>query len=92
MDKEPEPMRQQMEQTRAALTCKVDPARSAATIEAAWLDRSVADSTGAPMVSGGLGTFAPPLDNAGNSVKGQLVAKFLSQCLGMDLFVSTPKE
>ena len=39
---------------------------------------------------GGLGTFAPPLDSAGNSVKGQLVAKFLSQRLGMDLFVSTP--
>lgn len=38
---------------------------------------------------GGLGTFAPPLDSAGNSVKGQLVAKFLSQRLGMDLFVST---
>lgn len=37
---------------------------------------------------GGLGTFAPPLDTAGNSVKGQLVAKFLSQRLGMDLFVS----
>jgi glutaminase len=37
---------------------------------------------------GGLGTFAPPLDKAGNSVKGQLVAKFLSQRLGMDLFVS----
>jgi glutaminase len=37
---------------------------------------------------GGLGTFAPPLDGAGNSVKGQLVAKFLSQRLGMDLFVS----
>jgi len=39
---------------------------------------------------GGLGTFAPPLDKAGNSVKGQLVAKFLSQRLGMDLFVSSP--
>ena len=39
---------------------------------------------------GGLGTFAPPLDAAGNSVKGQLVAKFLSQRLGMDLFVSKP--
>ena len=37
---------------------------------------------------GGLGTFAPPLDAAGNSVKGQLAAKFLSQRLGMDLFVS----
>jgi glutaminase len=40
---------------------------------------------------GGLGTFAPPLDNAGNSVKGQLVAKFLSQHLGLDLFGSQPK-
>jgi len=40
---------------------------------------------------GGLGTFAPPLDGAGNSVKGQLAAKFLSQRLGMDLFVSAPE-
>lgn len=40
---------------------------------------------------GGLGTFAPPLDAAGNSVKGQLVAKFLSQRLGLDLFVSKPE-
>jgi glutaminase len=40
---------------------------------------------------GGLGTFAPPLDRAGNSVKGQLVAAFLSQALGMDLFVSRPE-
>jgi glutaminase len=39
---------------------------------------------------GGLGTFAPPLDSAGNSIKGQLAAKFLSQRLGMDLFVSKP--
>jgi glutaminase len=41
---------------------------------------------------GGLGTFAPPLDDTGNSVKGQLVAKFLSQRLGMDLFVSEPEK
>jgi glutaminase len=40
---------------------------------------------------GGLGSFAPPLDSAGNSVKGQLVAKFLSHQLGMDLFVSQPE-
>jgi glutaminase len=39
---------------------------------------------------GGLGTFAPPLDVAGNSVKGQLVARYLSRRLGMDLFVSAP--
>ena len=40
---------------------------------------------------GGLGTFAPPLDSAGNSVKGILVAKYLSQRLGMNLFVSRPQ-
>jgi len=39
---------------------------------------------------GGLGTFAPPLDEAGNSVKGQLVAQFLSQRLGLDLLISSP--
>jgi glutaminase len=41
---------------------------------------------------GGFGTFAPPLDAAGNSVKGQLAAKFLSQRLGMDLLVSQPED
>ena len=35
---------------------------------------------------GGMGTFAPPLDAAGNSVKGQLAARFLSQQLGLNLF------
>ena len=40
---------------------------------------------------GGLGTFAPLLDAAGNSVKGQLVAAFLSRGLGLDLFASTPR-
>jgi glutaminase len=39
----------------------------------------------------GLGTFAPPLDSAGNSVKGQLVAKFLSDSLGLNLFISQPE-
>jgi glutaminase len=39
---------------------------------------------------GGLGTFAPLLDGAGNSVKGQLVARFLSRRLGLDLFASEP--
>ena len=40
---------------------------------------------------GGLGTFAPPLDEAGNSIKGHLVAQFLSQRLGLDLLVSVPQ-
>lgn len=39
---------------------------------------------------GGLGTFAPRLDEAGNSVRGQLAARFLSQRLGLDLFASVP--
>lgn len=37
---------------------------------------------------GGAATFAPPLDEAGNSVKGQLTVKFLSQHLGLNLFGS----
>jgi glutaminase len=40
---------------------------------------------------GGLGTFAPPLDRAGNSAKGQLAAKFLAEQLGMNLFASQPE-
>jgi glutaminase len=39
---------------------------------------------------GALATFSPLLDSVGNSVKGQLVARFLSQQLGMDLFASVP--
>jgi glutaminase len=39
---------------------------------------------------GGLGTFSPRLDEAGNSVRGQLAARFLSRALGLDLFVSAP--
>jgi glutaminase len=41
---------------------------------------------------GGLGTFAPPLDDAGNSVRGQLAARFLSRGLGLDVFASRPPE
>jgi glutaminase len=41
---------------------------------------------------GGLGTFAPPLDGAGNSVKGQLVTRLLSERLGLNLFASKPAE
>jgi glutaminase len=39
---------------------------------------------------GGLGTFAPLLDEAGNSVKGQRATKFLSERLGLNLFASQP--
>lgn len=37
---------------------------------------------------GGLATFAPPLDDAGNSVRGQLAARHLSRSLGLDLLAS----
>ena len=40
---------------------------------------------------GGLGVFAPPLDGAGNSVKGQKVTKYLSERLGLNLFMSRPE-
>jgi glutaminase len=41
---------------------------------------------------GGLGTFAPRLDGAGNSVKGQLVARHLAEELGLDVFLSAPDD
>ena len=39
---------------------------------------------------GGLGTFSPLLDEAGNSVRGQLATKFLSTRLGLNIFASQP--
>ncbi len=36
----------------------------------------------------GLAVFSPPLDDAGNSVRGQRVTKFLSERLGLNLFAS----
>jgi len=41
---------------------------------------------------GGLGSFAPPLDAAGNSVKGQLVARQLSASLGLDLLACSTES
>ncbi len=41
---------------------------------------------------GGLGTFAPLLDSAGNSIKGQRATKFLSERMGLNLFASKPDE
>lgn len=40
---------------------------------------------------GGLGVFAPPLDGAGNSIKGQKVTKYLSERLGLNMFMSKPE-
>jgi glutaminase len=39
---------------------------------------------------GGMGTFSPPLDVAGNSVRGQRVTRYLSEVLGLNLFSSVP--
>jgi glutaminase len=39
---------------------------------------------------GGLATYSPPLDEAGNSVRGQLTATFLSERLGLHLLASMP--
>lgn len=39
---------------------------------------------------GGLATFSPPLDEAGNSVRGQLATRYLSEKLALNLFASRP--
>lgn len=39
---------------------------------------------------GALATFSPPLDAAGNSVRGILATRFLSERLGLNLFASAP--
>jgi glutaminase len=39
---------------------------------------------------GGLGTFSPRLDPAGNSVRGALLTRHLSERLGLNIYTSTP--
>ena len=41
---------------------------------------------------GGLGTFSPRLDGAGNSVRGQRLTKHVSERLGLNLFASEPVQ
>jgi glutaminase len=41
---------------------------------------------------GALGSYAPRLDAAGNSVKGQLAARYLARHLGLDILASLPVE
>lgn len=41
---------------------------------------------------GGLATYSPPLDAAGNSVRGQLATKYLAERLGLNLFASEPAQ
>ena len=38
----------------------------------------------------GIGTFSPPLDDAGNSVRGRHAHALLSRTLGLDVFASAP--
>jgi glutaminase len=38
----------------------------------------------------GLATFSPPLDAAGNSVRGRRATAFLSRALGLNVFASAP--
>ena len=39
---------------------------------------------------GGVGTWSPPLDEAGNSVRGRHMTAYLSERLGLNLFSSSP--
>jgi glutaminase len=41
---------------------------------------------------GGMGTFSPPLDGAGNSVRGQRATRHLAEKLGLNVFASKPLE
>jgi glutaminase len=40
---------------------------------------------------GGVGSYSPPLDEAGNSVRGQRIMTYLSEHLGLNLFASAPQ-
>jgi glutaminase len=39
---------------------------------------------------GGMSTWSPPLDEAGNSVRGQLITRQLSAAMGLNVFASRP--
>ncbi|MFO0105298.1 MAG: glutaminase, partial [Cyanobium sp.] len=41
---------------------------------------------------GALASWSPPLDEAGNSERGQLTAEFLAERLGLTLFDSRPSQ
>ena len=41
---------------------------------------------------GGMGTFSPPLDEAGNSVRGQRATRHLTEKLGLNVFASKPPD
>lgn len=40
----------------------------------------------------GIGTYAPRLDSAGNSVRGQIATAYLSRALGLNIFASHPRR
>jgi len=39
----------------------------------------------------GIGTYAPPLDAAGNSVRAHIATAYLSRALGLNIFASRPR-
>jgi glutaminase len=41
---------------------------------------------------GAVGSYAPRLDAAGNSVRGQIAAAYLSRALGLNVFASAPRQ
>jgi glutaminase len=41
---------------------------------------------------GGMATYSPRLDAAGNSIRGQLATKYLAERLGLNLFASVPAK
>jgi glutaminase len=41
---------------------------------------------------GGLGTWSPPLDEAGNSVRGQELTRYVSERLGLNMFASVAAD
>ena len=71
--------------------CTRPPATGSTTSGCPARAASAAASSPSRPARAGSGTFAPPLDPAGNSVKGQLAARFLSERTGTDLFVSKPE-
>jgi len=54
----------------------------------AWAGRCTAGLNVRLFTGRGLATLSPPLDEAGNRVRGQLAAPFLSAQLGLNLFTS----
>ena len=92
--------REQVVSPRSAATpCRCSPRAGCTSSPASGCSRSVCPrSPGSPAASsrsapgkGALGAFSPPLDRAGNSVRGQRACSYLSRALGLNLFASRPR-